>query len=197
MDPAVLGWLDPDNNQAFLTEQCSATVNVNTIYLAARDAADQKGDEAKRKIADAIDHANWPAGPAGRFGNYNINLWAVFADSPNPEGGKAFLRAFFDKKFLVPWTKTGRSYFIPNFKGLENIPEAWPDDPKLKIFRELNKINRLPGYAGPPSAAATDAINKFVLVDMFANAATGKMSPQDAVAWAENEYKQSAAKQSG
>src|SRR5207302_3013149 len=24
MDPAVLGWLDPDNNQAFLTEQCSA-----------------------------------------------------------------------------------------------------------------------------------------------------------------------------
>ncbi|MBV9170897.1 MAG: extracellular solute-binding protein, partial [Chloroflexi bacterium] len=194
MDPAVLGWLDPDNNQAFLTEQCSATVNVNTIYLAARDAADQKGDANMKHIADAMDHANWPSGPAGRFGNYNINLWAVFADSPNPEGGKAFLRAFFDKKFLVPWTKTGRSYFIPNFKGLDNIPEAWPDDPKLKIFRELNKINRLPGYAGPPSAATTDAVNKFVLVDMFANAATGKMQPEEAVAWATDQYKQSVTK---
>jgi multiple sugar transport system substrate-binding protein len=191
MDPAVLGWLDPDNNQAFLTEQCSATVNVNTIYLAARDAADLKGDVDKKRIAD------WPAGPAGRFGNYNINLWAAFSDSPNPEGAKAFLRAFFDKKFLVSWTKTGRSYFIPNFKGLDAIPEAWPDDPKLKIFRELNKINRLPGYAGPPSAAATDAVNKFVLVDMFASAATGKMKPEEAVAWATDQYKQSAAKAQG
>ncbi len=42
MDPAVLGWLDPDNNQAFLTDQCSATVNVNTIYLAARDAGPER-----------------------------------------------------------------------------------------------------------------------------------------------------------
>jgi multiple sugar transport system substrate-binding protein len=197
MDPAVLGWLDPDNNQAFLTEQCSATVNVNTIYLGARDAADQKGDAAKKIVADAMDHANWPSGPAGRFANYNINLWAGFADSPNPEGVKAFLRAFFDKKFIVPWTKTGRSYFIPNFKGLDAIPEAWPDDPKLKIFRELNKLNRLPGYAGPPSAAATDAINKFVLVDMFANAVTGKMKPEEAIAWATDQYKQSVAKVQG
>jgi multiple sugar transport system substrate-binding protein len=197
MDPSVVGWLDPDNNQAFLTEQCSATVNVNTIYLAARDAADTKNDASKKKIADAMDHANWPSGPAGRFGNYNVQLWAAFADSPNPEGAKAFLRAFFDKKFLVPWTKTGRSYFIPNFKGLEAIPEAWPDDPKLKIFRELNKINRLPGFAGPPSAAVTDAVNKFVLVDMFANAATGKMSPEEAVKWAEDQYKQSAQKAQG
>ena len=77
------------------------------------------------------------------------------------------------------------------------IPEAWPDDPKLKIFRELNKINRLPGYAGPPSAAATDAVNKFVLVDMFANAVTGKMKPEEAVAWATDQYKQSAAKVQG
>ena len=194
MDPAVLGWLDPDNNQAFLTEQISATVNVNTIYLGARDAADQKGDVDKKRIADAMDHANWPSGPAGRFANYNINLWAGFADSPNPDGARAFLRAFFDKKFMVPWAKTGRSYFIPNFKGLDTIAEAWPDDPKLKIFRELNKINRLPGYAGPPSAAATDAINKFVLVDMFGSAATGKMSAEEAMAWATDQYKQSAEK---
>jgi multiple sugar transport system substrate-binding protein len=197
MDPAVIGWGDADNNQAFLTEQCSATVNVNTIYLGARDAADQKGDLDKKRIADAMDHANWPSGPAGRFANYNINLWAGFADSPNPDGIRAFMRAFFDKKFLVPWTKTGRSYFIPNFKGLDAIPEAWPDDPKLKIFRELNKINRLPGYAGPPSAAATDAINKFVLVDMFANAATGKMKPEEAMAWATDQYKQSVDKVAG
>ena len=101
-----------------------------------------------------------------------------------------------DKKFLVPWTKTGQSYFIPPLTDIEK-EDAWPDDPKLKIFRELNKINRLPGYAGPPSAAATDAVNKFVLVDMFANAVTGKMKPEEAVAWATDQYKQSAAKVQG
>ena len=63
-----------------------------------------------------------------------------------------------------------------------------------ETVRELNKLNRLPGYAGSPSRAATEAINKFVLVDMFANAATGKMKPEEAVAWAENEYKQAVAK---
>ncbi len=40
MPSAVLSWLDPDNNQAFLAEQVSATTNVNTIYLAGRDSKD-------------------------------------------------------------------------------------------------------------------------------------------------------------
>ena len=62
-----------------------------------------------------MDHANWPSGPAGRFGNYNINLWAGFATSKNREGQLAFMRAWFDRKFLPQWTKTGKSYFIPPF----------------------------------------------------------------------------------
>ena len=37
-------------------------------------------------------------------------------------------------------------------------------------------------------------MNKFVLVDMFANAATGKMKAEEAMAWATDQYKQSAAK---
>jgi multiple sugar transport system substrate-binding protein len=46
MDPGVTAWLDPDNNQAFLAGKVSATVNVNTVYLAARAAAPT--DPAKR-----------------------------------------------------------------------------------------------------------------------------------------------------
>ncbi len=193
MDPAVLGWLDPDNNQAFLAGKCSATVNVNTIYLAARTAATEKGDANMKNIVANMDHANWPSGPAGRFGNYNLNLWVAFADSQNHDGQRAFLRTYFDKKFLVPWAKTGQSYFIPNFKGIDN-EDAWPDDPKLKIFRELNKINRLPGWAGPPTPQVAQAVSSFLIVDMFAKAVTGQLTAEDAVAWAENEYKQILAK---
>jgi multiple sugar transport system substrate-binding protein len=192
MDPGVTAWLDPDNNQAFLAGKVSATTNVNTVYLAARADA-QKGNAERQKLIDNMDHANWPAGPAGRFANYNINLWAGFSASKNRDGQLAFMRAFYDKKFLVPWTKTGQSYFIPPLSDIEK-EDAWPDDPKLKIFRELNKINRVIGWEGPPTRAVAEMVSKFVLVDMYAQAATGKMKPAEAMKWAADQYKQAIAK---
>jgi multiple sugar transport system substrate-binding protein len=191
MDPGVTAWLDPDNNQAFLAGKVSATVNVNTIYLAARAAAPT--DPAKKALIENMDHANWPAGPAGRVATYNTNVWLAFASSKNRAGQIAFLKAWYDKGFLPRWTKAGQSYFIPTFTGLETM-DVWPDDPKLKIFRELNKLNRLPGWEGPPTPAAAEAVNKHVLVDMFAKACTGQLKPKDAVAWAEKEYQQIAKK---
>ncbi len=86
MDPSVLSWLDPDNNQAFLTEQCSATTNVNTIYLSARDAADQKNDQTMKHIADSMDHANWPQGPAGTFRQLQHQSLGGLRRHPQPRG---------------------------------------------------------------------------------------------------------------
>src|SRR5205814_10693216 len=132
--------------------------------------------------------------PAGRFASYNINTWLPFASTQNPAGQQAFLKAWFDPKFLIPWTKTGQSYFIPTFAGMDGL-DVWPDDPKLKIFRELNKINRLEGYEGPATRAVAEMVSKFVLADMYANAVTGKMKPEEAMKWAADQYKQAAAKQ--
>jgi multiple sugar transport system substrate-binding protein len=189
MPPAVLSWLDPDNNQAFLAEQVSATTNVNTIYLAGRDSKDAHQQE----IAKAMDHAIWPQGPAGRYGCFNINHWAGFASTKNPDGVNAWMAAWFDKKFLVPWTKTGQSYFVPALTDIET-EDAWPDDPKLKIFRNLNKINRMLGWQGPPSRAVAESVAKFTLTDMFAQAVTGKMTADQAVSWAADQYKSFIAK---
>lgn len=185
--PGTTAWLDPDNNQAFLSGKCSATVNVNTIYLAARAAA--ATNPVMKNIAQNMDHGNWPKGPAGRFANYNINVWLAFAASPNRAGQMAFLRAFYDRKFILPWTKTGQSYFIPTFNGFEH-EDVWPEDPKLAVFRELNKLNRVEGYAGPPTPAAAEAVSKYILVDMFAKSCTGQLKPAEAVQWAEKEYVQ-------
>lgn len=187
--PGTTAWLDPDNNQAFLSGKCSATVNVNTIYLASRAAT----DPARQNIAKNMNHGLWPKGPAGRFANYNINVWLPFASSANKEGQRHFLKAWYDRKFLLNWTKVGQSYFIPTFAGLEK-EDVWPEDPKLRIFRDLNKINRLPGYSGPPSQAAAEAVSKYILVDMFAKACTGQLKPAEAVKWAEREYDQIAKK---
>ena len=189
--PGTTAWLDPDNNQAFLAGKVSATVNVNTIYLASRAAA--ATDPARKVIVENMDHGLWPKGPAGRFANYNINVWLPFASSANKEGQKHFLRAWYSRAFLPKWTKTGQSYFIPTFAGFDK-EDVWPEDPKLRIFRDLNKINRLPGYSGPPSPAAAEAVNKYLLVDMFAKACTGQLTPKQSVEWATKEYEQIAAK---
>lgn len=189
--PGTTAWLDPDNNQAFLSGKCSATVNVNTIYLSTRLAA--QTDAAKKEMLGNMDHGLWPKGPAGRFANYNINVWLPFASSPNPAGQKHFLRAWYSRAFLPKWTKTGQSYFIPTFAGFDK-EDVWPEDPKLKIFRELNKINRLPGYSGPPTPSAAEAVAKFVMVDMFAKACTGQLTPKAAMDWATKEYEQIAKK---
>ena len=116
MDPGVTAWLDPDNNQAFLAGKVSATVNVNTIYLAARAAA------ADRPRQEDADREHGPRQLAGRPGRALRQL------QHQPVGGlrrpartarvKAFMRAWHDKKFLPKWTKTGQSYFIPPFVGL-------------------------------------------------------------------------------
>jgi multiple sugar transport system substrate-binding protein len=185
--PGTTAWLDADNNQAFLASKVSATVNVNTIYLASRAAA--ATDPARKFIIDNMEHGQWPSGPAGRFACYNVNVWLPLASSPNKAGQLEFLKAWYSRSFLPQWTKVGESYFIPQLAGFDK-EDVWPSDPKLRIFRELNKINRLPGYAGPPSAAAAEAVNKYILVDMFAKACTGQMTPRDAVAWAEKEYAQ-------
>jgi multiple sugar transport system substrate-binding protein len=189
MPSAVLSWLDPDNNQALLAEQVSATTNVNTIYLAGRDSKDAN----QQRIAKAMEFANWPQGPAGRFGCFNINHWAGFASSKNQDGINAWMSAWFDKKFLVPWTKTGQSYFVPALNDIEK-EDAWPDDPKLKIFRDLNKINRMLGWKGPPTRAVAESVAKFTLTDMFVQAVTGKMSADQAVSWAADQYKSFIAK---
>lgn len=189
--PGTTAWLDPDNNQAFLAGKVSATVNVNTIYLASRKAA--ATDPARKLMIENMDHGNWPRGPAGRFANYNINVWLPFASSPNKAGQLHFLREWYSRKFLLNWTKTGQSYFIPTFAGFDK-EDVWPDDPKLKIFRELNKLNRLAGYAGPPTPIAAEAVNKYILVDMFAKACTGELTPKQSVQWAAKEYQQIAKK---
>ena len=144
MDPGVTAWLDPDNNQAFLAGKVSATVNVNTIYLAARDRRARPDDAAKKQLIETMDHANWPAGPAGRFGQLQHQPLGRLRRQQEPRGPDGVpARAGTTRSSWPEWTKVGQSYFIPPLSGIEK-EDVWPDDPKLKIFRELNKVNRLP-----------------------------------------------------
>ena len=57
----------------------------------------------------------------------------------------------------------------------------------MKGFRTAADNARMIGYAGPPSAKATEVYSKYIIVDMFAKGVQGR--PEDAVKWAAAELK--------
>src|SRR2546430_6447474 len=59
--PGTLSWLDPNNNKAFLDGQISVTNNGISIYYAAKNSKDPKINA----LQTDINHARYPAGPAG------------------------------------------------------------------------------------------------------------------------------------
>ena len=58
----------------------------------------------------------------------------------------------------------------------------------MKIYRQAAASSRMFGYAGPPSAKATEVYSKYIIVDMYAKAVQG-MKAEDAVKWAAGELK--------
>ncbi len=62
----------------------------------------------------------------------------------------------------------------------------WDVDPILLPFRDLPKIGRLAGYAGPPNRKAAEVVTKYLMVDMYAKAIQG-MAAEEAVKWAHDE----------
>ena len=57
----------------------------------------------------------------------------------------------------------------------------WTSDPKRTIFRDAGKRTLVAGHRGSVGEKAAAAIAEFIVVDMFANAATGQMSSVDSV----------------
>ena len=76
---------------------------------------------------------------------------------------------------------------LPPTKAWYDHP-IWTQDPKLTLYRETVKDARHLGYAGQPSAKATEALAKYIIVDMYAKAIQGT-SPEDSLAWATAEMK--------
>ncbi|MGH7324445.1 MAG: hypothetical protein ACREJ9_07340 [Candidatus Rokuibacteriota bacterium] len=78
--------------------------------------------------------------------------------------------------FGIPGTKVYRDHAL------------WRRDPKTAVFPETLGFARQVGYAGPPGRKATEALSKYIIVDMFAKSLQGA-KPEDAVAWAAGELR--------
>jgi multiple sugar transport system substrate-binding protein len=179
LDEGGLAWDDTSNNRAYLAGTISATINGASIYFVAKR---QFPD-----IAKVTGHAQMPKGPGGRFYNIGGQGRAVMKYSKNQQVAKEFLRWFMDRPQYDKWMAANDGYTVGPTPYWEKHP-LWEKDPKLVPFKEAVKLGRWPGYPGVPNRKSSEALVKYILVDMYAQAIKG-MKAEDAVKWAESELK--------
>ncbi len=165
-DETGLSWDDSVNNSAFLSDQISATLNGNSIYLAALKPEEEGG---KPEIAEDMSHAGYPAGPAGRFNNLGSRSLGIMSYSGNVEGAKAFLEWWASEEQYQAWLEVYEGYIIPPTPKFIELP-VYTEDPKLAPYAEVATYARNKGYAGPANQNAARVFAEYIIVDTFARA---------------------------
>jgi multiple sugar transport system substrate-binding protein len=186
MDPAGVGWVDSSNNAAFLSGAIAATRNSPSIYLTAMNQAlkDAKGEP----LIDDIAHLPNPAGPAGVIACNNVQSLAIPKYSKNIEAAKDFIRWLMETERLSRYLQRSQAYHSGSLKMYLNDP-MWDMFPMFKPYRDALSTSRHPGWKGPADARAARVLLDYVLIDMLAHVASGRMSAESSLKWAEGQLK--------
>ena len=187
MDDGGLAWDDSSNNRAFLSGTICSTLNGASIYIEGLRKPAQYQTEDGKPMKDDMRHANNPKGPAGRVHFHGTQSNMLMGYSKNQKAAKDFLRWVHMPDNYAGWFRVEKGFAAGPTTMWENDP-VWKEDPIMLPFRDTARTARPTGYAGRPSQKAAEALNKYIIVDMYAKAVQG-MPAEDAVKWAEGELK--------
>jgi multiple sugar transport system substrate-binding protein len=187
-DEGGLAWDDTNNNRAFLAGEIACTLNGASIYIAAKRGQEKIKDERGEPLVRDIDHGPIPAGPAGSSAYHVAFSHAVMKYGKNQKLAKDFLKWLHGKEQFSKWFEVAEGFSVGSTKFWEQHPLWTTVDPPMKIYRQAAATSRMFGYAGPPSAKATEVYSKYIIVDMYAKAVQG-LAAEDAVKWAAGELK--------
>jgi multiple sugar transport system substrate-binding protein len=177
MIAGVAGWGDSNNNQAYLAGQIGMTMNGISIWYVAKDQSPALFPDMANAVA--------PYGPSKQhsFSN-NFTSAFVFKYSKYPNAAKDYMRFMLDTPQADPWVTGMRGYVTPALKGYAELP-IWTSDPNITPYRDALAGAKYDGYNGRPGKAAAQALDEFVLVDMFADVCINNMAVKDAMRKAE------------
>ena len=188
-DEGALAWDDTNNNRAFHAGEISATLNGASIYIFAKRNPEKIRDDAGQPMWQDISHFSIPDGPLGRTSPYKVAFsHAVMKYSKNQKAAREFLKWLHSKEQFGKWFEIEEGYSVGATTLWENHPMWEKVDEALRPFRTAPRGARMIGYAGPPTAKASEALTKYIITDMYAKAVQG-LSPEDAVKWAEGELR--------
>jgi len=196
MNPAVLSWNAASNNQALNARQTAYILNSISAYRTAQDN--------KLPVADDIFFVPALKGPRGTqwASEHVMGIYAIWKFAQSPDVAKQFLLDLIAR--YRDAVLASKLYNFPSYPGSvaeAGVPVAqkpaagnkWleqvtANDPfgsnpptKLKPISTALKWATNIGHPGPANPAESEIFDTFVLPTMFANAATGRMSPKQAL----------------
>src|SRR3546814_10685874 len=81
----------------------------------------------------------------------------------------------------APWQQAALCYIPHPLDAYASNP-LWTDDPKTTPYRDAVKRMLWNGYSGPLGYASAAAMADYIVVNMFAQACAGDMTPKEAAA---------------
>lgn len=184
----VFTWDPSSNNRMMLAGHGSLTLNAISIT--------RTGEAQRISYADRIALARAAAGPVRRIGLIHLmHSYVIWSFSANQDIASRFLVDYvgrFRDAFLA-----SRFYNFPCYPG--TVPDlktliaddsaARPRD-KYKVLEDVADWTTNVGYPGYANAAVDETFSRWVISDMFASAARGKLSPSEAVAAADRSVRE-------
>ena len=179
MTPDVFTWDASSNNRVMLTGKASLTMNAISITRTAEKDAPE--------MSKNIWLAKAPRGPIRRMGLQHVmNVYSIWKFAENIDGAK---------KFLVDYVSNSNKAFLASeFYNFPCFPKTVPDleqrlaydqraDPpdKYKVLEDVQDWATNIGYPGYVNAGISEVFGSWIIPSMFRQAATGEMSPQDAL----------------
>jgi multiple sugar transport system substrate-binding protein len=192
MTPEVFTWDASSNNRAMIAGTLSLALNAISITRTA--------EKDNPEISKKIQLTKALRGPARAIGlEHVMQCYVTWKFSENIEGAK---------KFLVDYTtdfgqafRAGEFYDFPCFektvpdlqKLIANDPKGHPAD-KYKVMDDVLNWATNVGYPGYANAAIDEIFSTWVLNVMFAKAASGSATPEEALKEADTACKRIFAK---
>src|SRR6267142_2491690 len=196
MTPAVLSWNAASNNQALNARQTSYILNSISAYRTAQDN--------KLPVADDIFFVPALKGPRGtRWASEHVmGIYAIWKFALSPDVAKQFLLDLIahyrdavmgSKLYNFPaypgsLAEPGTPLAQKPAAGTRWLEQATANDPfgsnpptKLRPIATALQWATNIGHPGPANPAESEVFDTFVLPTMFANAATGRMTPAQAL----------------
>jgi multiple sugar transport system substrate-binding protein len=187
MNQEVLAWDPSSNNRFMLSGEGSLTLDTISIARASENKA--------LPVEDHLWLSGVPEGPAGRlspsFGFYTYFIWN-FAE--NVEGAK---------QFLIDYIGHSKEAFLASeFQNMPTFPGAVPTlaqlaandsrahrPDKYRVLAEAAAWTTNIGHPGHTNAAIAEVYAQGLIPAMYAQAATGQLTPEEALEQADNQVR--------
>jgi multiple sugar transport system substrate-binding protein len=145
------------------------------------------GENQKLPVADHIWLAKTAQGPVRRIAPYSsMDFYVIWKFAENIDGAKQFLVDYignFRQGFLASEFFNFPCFLqtVPDLKTLLAMDDKANPPDKYKVMEDALEWLTNVGYPGYANAAIDEIFNTWVISTMFAQAATGKLTPEEAL----------------